>query len=113
MRYLAISRVHIVTRRCVSECIQRDVQVYARKTVIHWPRLLGWGLPFILEWSELYELWPELYEPLIGAGWQQETSGRSVKLRVVQLANLRLTTATALHYLLFLYHFCDVRISDV
>ena len=50
-----------------------------------------WGLPFILEWSELYE-------PLIGAGWLQETSGRPVKLRVVRLANLRLTAATALQY---------------
>ena len=48
-----------------------------------------WGLPFILEWSELYE-------PQIGAGWLQETSGRPVKLRVVRLANLRLTAATAL-----------------
>jgi hypothetical protein len=38
-----------------------------------------WGLPFILEWSELYE-------PLLGAGWLQETSGRPVKLRVVRLA---------------------------
>ena len=57
-----------------------------------------WGLPFILEWSELYELRPELYEPLIGAGWLQETSGRPVKLRVVQLASLRLTVATALQY---------------
>jgi hypothetical protein len=55
-----------------------------------------WGLPFILEWSELYELWPELYELLIGAGWLQETSGRPVKLLVVRLANLRLTAATAL-----------------
>ena len=57
-----------------------------------------WGLPFILEWSELYEQRPELYEPLIG-GWLQETSGRPVKLRVVRLANLRLTAATALQYL--------------
>ena len=55
-----------------------------------------WGPPFILEWSELYELLPELYEPLIGARWLQETSGRPVKLRVVWLANLRLTAATAL-----------------
>jgi hypothetical protein len=55
-----------------------------------------WGLHFILEWSELYELRPELYEPLIGAGWLQETSGRPVKLRVVRLANLRLAAATAL-----------------
>ena len=57
-----------------------------------------WGPPFILEWSELYELLPELYEPLIGAGWLQETSGRPVKLRVARLANLRLTAATALQY---------------
>ncbi len=44
-----------------------------------------WGLPFILEWSELYELRPGLYEPLFGAGWLQETSDRPVKLRVVRL----------------------------
>ena len=56
-----------------------------------------WGLPFILEWSELYEQRPELYEPLIG-GWLQETSGRPVKFRVVRLAKLRLTAATALQY---------------
>jgi hypothetical protein len=57
-----------------------------------------WGLPFILECSELYELRPELYESLLGAGWLQETSGGPVKLRVVRLANLRLVAATALQY---------------
>ena len=57
-----------------------------------------WGLPFILECSELYELRPELYESLLGAGWLQETSGEPVKLRVVRLANLRLVAATALQY---------------
>jgi hypothetical protein len=51
-----------------------------------------WGPSFILEWSS------ELYEPLIGAGWLQETSGRPVKLRAVRLTNLRLTTATPLQY---------------
>jgi hypothetical protein len=39
-----------------------------------------WGPPFILEWSELYDL-------LNGVGWLQETSGRPVKLRAERLTD--------------------------
>jgi hypothetical protein len=63
----------------------QDVQVYVRKDNESLAPTAKWGLPFILEWSELYELRPGLYEPLFGAGWLQETSGRPVKLRVVRL----------------------------
>ncbi len=37
-----------------------------------------WGLPFILEWSELYELRPGLYEPLFGPdGYRRRPVDRS------------------------------------
>jgi hypothetical protein len=91
--------LHHVTRLevCIRVYSTRRTSVCAKDSNSLAPTA-KWGLLFILEWSELYELRPELYEPLIGAGWLQETSGRPVKLRVVRLANLRLTAATALQY---------------
>ena len=56
-----------------------DVQVYVRKDIDSLAPTAKWGQPpFILEWSELYDL-------LNGAGWLQETSGRPVKLRAERL----------------------------
>jgi hypothetical protein len=79
-------RCHIVTRLevCIRVYSTRRTSLCAKDNDSLAPTA-KWGLPFILEWSELYELRPGLYEPLFGAGWLQETSGRPVKLRVVRL----------------------------
>jgi hypothetical protein len=78
---------HIVTRLevCIRVYSTRRTSVCAKDNDSLAPTA-KWGLPFILECLELYELRSELYKPLLGAGWLQETSGRPVKLRAVRLA---------------------------